>query len=79
MADLAYKRVLLKLSGEAMAGDKKTGIDADVLGKKKAAEEYCKNASEFTKTVGGKPWKYVLLAHDTVDRAASFKYLTALG
>ena len=53
--------------------------DADVLGKKKAAEEYCKNASEFTKTVGGKPWKYVLLAHDTVDRAASFKYLTALG
>ena len=33
MADLAYKRVLLKLSGEAMAGDKKAGIDADVLGK----------------------------------------------
>ncbi|MBR6033373.1 MAG: UMP kinase [Clostridia bacterium] len=33
MAELAYKRVLLKLSGEAMAGDKKTGIDADVLGK----------------------------------------------
>ena len=33
MADLAYKRVLLKLSGEAMAGDKKTGIDADTLGK----------------------------------------------
>ena len=33
MSDLAYKRVLLKLSGEALAGDKKTGIDADVLGK----------------------------------------------
>lgn len=58
---------------------KKNMQDADVLGKKKAAEEYCKNASEFTKTVGGKPWKYVLLAHDTVDRASSFKYLTALG
>lgn len=58
---------------------KKNMQDADVLGKKKAAEEYCKNASEFTKTVGGKPWKYVLLAHDTVDRAASFRYLTALG
>lgn len=58
---------------------KKNMQDADVLGKKKAAEEYCKNASEFTKAVGGKPWKYVLLAHDTVDRAASFKYLTALG
>ena len=32
MDELAYKRVLLKLSGEAMAGDKNTGIDADVLG-----------------------------------------------
>jgi len=27
----AYKRVLLKISGEALAGDKKTGIDFDVL------------------------------------------------
>ena len=33
MPDLAYKRILLKLSGEAMAGDKKTGIDVEVLGK----------------------------------------------
>ncbi len=32
MSELAYKRVLLKLSGEAMAGDKKTGIDAEVIG-----------------------------------------------
>ena len=32
MDELAYQRVLLTLSGEAMAGDKKTGIDADVLG-----------------------------------------------
>ena len=28
-----YKRVLLKLSGEALAGENKTGIDVDVLGK----------------------------------------------
>ena len=33
MSDLAYKRVLLKLSGEALAGDKKTGIDAETIGK----------------------------------------------
>ena len=26
---MAYKRVLLKLSGEALAGDKKTGFDED--------------------------------------------------
>ena len=33
MADISYKRVLLKLSGEALAGDKKTGVYADVIGK----------------------------------------------
>lgn len=27
----AYKRVLLKISGEALAGDKKTGLDFDVI------------------------------------------------
>lgn len=27
-----YRRILLKLSGEALAGDQKTGIDADTLG-----------------------------------------------
>ena len=32
MSETKYKRILLKLSGEALAGDKKTGIDADVLG-----------------------------------------------
>ena len=29
---LAYKRVLLKLSGEALAGSEKHGIDPDVVG-----------------------------------------------
>jgi len=33
LAELKYKRVLLKLSGEALAGDKKTGINPEVLGK----------------------------------------------
>ncbi len=33
MGDIKYKRVLLKLSGEALAGDNKTGVYADVLGK----------------------------------------------
>ena len=31
--DLAYKRILLKVSGEALAGDKKTGIDVETIGK----------------------------------------------
>ena len=33
MAKPMYKRILLKLSGEALAGANKTGIDATTLGK----------------------------------------------
>ena len=33
MKDIAYKRVLLKLSGEALAGERKNGVDAETLGK----------------------------------------------
>ena len=28
----AYKRILLKLSGEALAGERKNGLDVDMLG-----------------------------------------------
>ena len=49
----------------------------EVLQKKAAAEEYCRHASEFTAENGGKPWKYILLPHDAVDRTASFGYLIA--
>jgi len=31
LADLKYKRILLKLSGEALAGDKRTGFDFEVM------------------------------------------------
>ena len=33
MSELKYKRVLLKLSGEALAGERKNGVDAETLGK----------------------------------------------
>ena len=33
MSNLAYKRVLLKLSGEALSGPQKTGIDGETLGR----------------------------------------------
>lgn len=32
MSEIKYKRVLLKLSGEALAGEQKTGINVEVLG-----------------------------------------------
>jgi type III restriction enzyme len=49
----------------------------EVQQKKAAAEEYCRHASEFTAENGGKPWRYILLPHDTVDRTARFEYLIA--
>ena len=33
MPELKYKRVLLKLSGEALAGEHKTGVDVETVGK----------------------------------------------
>ena len=33
MSNAKYKRILLKLSGEALAGDKKTGVYAEVIRK----------------------------------------------
>ena len=30
--ETAYKRVLLKLSGEALAGERKNGVDAQIVG-----------------------------------------------
>lgn len=50
----------------------------DVQGKKRAAEEYCTNATEYTTKVGGKPWKYLLLPHTAIDRTSTFAYLRAL-
>ena len=32
LAEVKYKRVLLKLSGEALAGEQKTGVDAKTVG-----------------------------------------------
>lgn len=50
----------------------------EVLMKKTAACEYCRHATEYTMENGGKPWKYVLLPHDIVERSASFAFLLAL-
>lgn len=47
----------------------------DVLEKAKAAEEYCKAASEWNDQNQGKPWIYVLISHDEVRLNSSFKYL----
>lgn len=56
----------------------KDASSEEVLLKKQAAEVYCRHATEYTTENGGKPWKYVLMTHDTVDRSASFKFLIAI-
>lgn len=50
----AYKRVLLKLSGEALAGDKGTGFDDDVMKKISLAIKECVDMGvEMAIVVGG--------------------------
>ena len=44
-----------------------------------AAEEFCRAVTEWNSQNGGKPWKYVLLAHSEVHRQSSFKYLMNAG
>ena len=40
--------------------------DADVLAKKAAAVKWCKQATDYAPTYGGKPWQYVLIPHDVI-------------
>ena len=53
-------------------------VDKDtVLAKKEAAVKYCQSVSEFTTKNGGKPWKYVIIAHNNVSRTSTFEYIIA--
>lgn len=38
----------------------------EVLAKKDAAKLYCERATEHSKSIGGKPWKYLLIPHDVI-------------
>ena len=53
------------------AGDIST---EEVQQKAKAALEYCHNATEFTTKNNGKPWKYLLLPHNSVSINYDFNY-----
>jgi type III restriction enzyme len=49
--------------------------DADVIQKKNAALHYCKHATEYNLEQGNKPWKYILVPHDEINRTVSLDYL----
>ena len=54
MSEIKYKRVLLKLSGEVLAGEQKTGINAQVVGKLcDKIKEIVKLGVEVSIVVGG--------------------------
>ena len=48
---------------------------AMVQEKARAAEQYCRAATEFTSRNGGKPWKYILIPHNAVFYNMGFKSL----
>ncbi len=54
-----YKRILLKLSGEALAGDKKTGLDYDIINVLASAVKKCVDAGVQVGIVvgGGNFWR----------------------
>ncbi|CBL44425.1 Type III restriction enzyme, res subunit [gamma proteobacterium HdN1] len=41
----------------------------EVQAKAAAAVQWCKHASDYTESVGGKPWKYLLVPHDEVNES----------
>jgi len=47
----------------------------DVIEKAKAAQVYCRAASEWNADNGGKPWEYALISHDEVRINSSFNFL----
>ena len=46
----------------------------EVQQKAKAALEYCYNATEFTTKNNGKPWRYLLLPHNSVSITCDFNH-----
>jgi type III restriction enzyme len=50
--------------------------DAEVKAKAEAAREWASHATKYSSQNGGKPWVYVMLAHDTLQENMSFDGLT---
>lgn len=73
MAELAYKRILLKLSGEALMGDSAGGIDgATVLRLAEEVKELCDNGVEVGLVIGGgNILRGSEIASDALDRVTS--------
>ena len=49
--------------------------DAVVLAKRDVAVRWCKQASDYAATCGGKSWQYALIPHDTIAENMTLKGL----
>jgi len=49
----------------------------DVIAKRDAAVKWCRQASDYAKTYQGKPWKYLLIPHDTIAENMPLQGLSA--
>ncbi len=70
MSKVKYKRILLKLSGEALAGSKKSGLDFDVINSICATVKECVDLGVEIGIVvgGGNFWRGVKDGGDHMDR-----------
>ena len=70
MSQVKYKRILLKLSGEALAGSKKSGLDFDVIKAIGATVKECVDLGVEIGIVvgGGNFWRGVKDGGDHMDR-----------
>jgi type III restriction enzyme len=51
--------------------------DPEVTAKKDSAVSWCKHATEHASKNGGKPWKYLLIAHDVIAENMTLQGLEA--
>lgn len=71
MSEVKYKRILLKVSGEALAGDKHRGLDFDVINEVCAAIKECVDLGVQVGVVigGGNFWRGVKDGADKMQRS----------
>ena len=73
MADLGYRRVLLKISGEALMGDEAYGIDPDTVSRIAAQIKASSDLGTQVAVVvgGGNIWRGAAASVSGMDRATA--------
>lgn len=70
VAETASTLVMIEVKAANQLGD------LEVKTKAEAAREWARHATEYTSQNGGKPWKYLVLAHDLLQENMSFDGLS---